>query len=86
MGRGRCNCGGGSGGDLFFSNDGNVIFSGDGSLSNPITADVDFPQLVSDLGAHLTATDCPTVTTVLGVSGGTVRLIDLPTGRCRKML
>lgn len=84
MGRGRCNCGSGSG-DVNFSNAGNVDLTGDGSVPNPFVLDIDFVQLIADLGAVLTGSQCGS-TQVVGVSGGTLRLINLPPARCKRFV
>lgn len=84
MGRGRCNCGSGSG-DVNFSNAGNVDLTGDGSVPNPYVLDIDFAQLIADLGAVLQGSQCGS-TRVIGVSGGTLRLIDLPPNRCKRFV
>lgn len=84
MGRGRCGCGGGSG-DTTFSNEGNVDLTGDGSVLNPFVFDIDTAQLIADLGAVLQGSQCGS-TRVIGVSGGTLRLIDLPPARCKRLL
>lgn len=84
MGRGRCNCGSGSG-DINFSNAGNVDLSGDGSVPNPYVFDLDPVQLIADLGAVITASQCDGVR-VIGVAGGTLRLIDLPRNSCKRFV